>query len=785
MHQHDVEIPRESTAILVSHLSHGGIQLWDRYDQFNLAYTQLTSGVYTLSNLFTAVGYFLLLPFFKYPGEAFHTFHSVVWHGSNMLIRTIGGFLLLRQFTSRPWVIVLSLVYLNTLLTSGIYCGLLTNNLYSYLPLVLFFIIRFFTSLKMDDFLAFLIVASIVVANSPLFALGYFYLVVHFFLFSYGLYLLYHHLVLSKKEPAPTPVKSSSKRFWLKVFLALGLCFLILLPNFYWAKALQQDFFMEGSGFGGTEGRMKQMFNPQAYFERESSYADPDVLIPKSVDFWENEMSQSWIFIGVSTLLLSVLGMVFGKNKLKHIFFWTILLIISANFAKDASPIFSFAHWITAYTNPFAFLVRGFQMPALLMPTLFLPLIALGLTAMEDFLRKSSSSERLLPGLLMILLSISYFALMPASPWAKNYALLMALLFLGLMYSLWKRDGVYSQRIVPSFIAVIALGDLMGLSHYLRHDTYATCKVQPAQLNFFNEGEPFLIEYQNPTILPLHEYYSVDNVKLCFNRQTHHGLYFHFTPFERYFSPSDIYSPCPTPYKEMSLDAAKIRQSKAQLFTFDGAKTPPQFFECSFSLTQAKVKNVPEGKEVSFTLPQDFPSYLATTLFTPDRENCTVYLEDHLLHSAQGKLILPWTYDVQNVQTGMLTLLLPDKFQALSSMKVHLKVKKIENMTALWKNEHDRLGWTYDAPSDGFLTLRYPFDPKWRLTVDGERTSLSASHTYFMGFPLTVGSHNILLEYWPDTSLRLWIALSILCTVLGFFGTVRYGARYTATAQKE
>ena len=172
-------------------------------------------------------------------------------------------------------------------------------------------------------------------------------------------------------------------------------------------------------------------------------------------------------------------------------------------------------------------------------------------------------------------------------------------------------------------------------------------------------------------------------------------------------------------------------------------------------------------------LPNEFPSHLSTTLFTLDRQNWGVAVNGKELKAAQGKLVTPWTFDVQNVHTGCLTLLLPNDFKERG--KIQLKVKEIDGLINLWCNEHDRLGWTYEAPQDGQLVIRYPFDTKWRLTVDDRPAEINKVDTYFIGFPLSKGVHKILLEYWPQTLLRFWIALSMLGTFLGFFGVVGYG----------
>ena len=71
--------------------------------------------------------------------------------------------------------------------------------------------------------------------------------------------------------------------------------------------------------------------------------------------------------------------------------------------------------------------------------------------------------------------------------------------------------------------------------------------------------------------------------------------------------------------------------------------------------------------------------------------------------------------------------------------------------------------------------MRYPFDPKWQLTIDDKVTELHKIDTYFMGFPLPKGQHKILMEYWPQSPLRLYLILSMLGIILGFFGSVWYG----------
>ncbi|MBT5548933.1 MAG: hypothetical protein HOJ79_00505, partial [Nitrospina sp.] len=118
VHQHDTEIPYEGVFALVSHYYQGGIQLWNRFDQSSYGFFHITAGLYTLANLMTTIAYIFISPFFDSPSQAFQSIHSVGFHAAAIFIRTVGGYLLLRRLCANPLIIFISLIYLNTLLSS-------------------------------------------------------------------------------------------------------------------------------------------------------------------------------------------------------------------------------------------------------------------------------------------------------------------------------------------------------------------------------------------------------------------------------------------------------------------------------------------------------------------------------------------------------------------------------------------------------------------------------------------------------------------------------------------
>ena len=231
---HETESPWESTFILVSHFFHGGIQLWDRFDQMSNAYFVLSFGVYGVVNIITAFIFIIFSPFFSHPAQALYHTHLVFFYGLTCLIRTIGGYVLLRKLVSNKAVIFISLIYLNTLLTSYMMTpGIVTQAGYSFLPLLLYYILCFFEDFRLRTFLLAGLVMTLCFVSSPLFTLGYFYQVVHFFILSCGTAFLLQRGWRKLRGRPSLPRKEFFKNMGLS-----ACCLLIILPYFWWGHVL-------------------------------------------------------------------------------------------------------------------------------------------------------------------------------------------------------------------------------------------------------------------------------------------------------------------------------------------------------------------------------------------------------------------------------------------------------------------------------------------------------------------------------------------------------------------
>jgi hypothetical protein len=980
VHQHDTEIPFYGVFTIVSHFYNGGIQLWDRYDMVRYDFFHITSGIYTLANLLTAGAYIILSPFYKYQGEAFQSIHSIGYHASCIFIRTAGAYLLLRKFVRHPWIIFVSLIYLNTLLSSIQYLGLYTSSYFSLLPLLLYFILCFFENLKLNDFLLAVLTFTVCTSNSAFMALGYFYQAVHFFILSCIAGFFIAHGQESLKNLYQVINKGVTAKNLSKIVLVGVLCFSIMLPFLQMERTITEDFFIPDAFDQNSGGRMTDKFSISKYFSKPTyNLANPFDFFARAVGFG-NYVFSDWLFLGFSTLFLSGIALVFSKDKRKHLFLWTIVLIIFLQFPRDPLAVKSIAHWLNALTNPFHFLVRVPHMTSLLLPFFFLPLVAMGLKTMWDLICLKNHVaiyiNRLYIGGGLLAATLFLYVFYSTGHGPISEVIIKSLLFgalIGVVYALFFMKSIwvrvlsflvkYRLKLIVSCVIGFLVIDLVLLSIYIRDDNWSNVRIFPGEINALDDSELIIPIYQNPKIQAFREYYRADANELISrdprapiaykirnpeyhadgraqepgevswyrlnSRGSVYGLFYQFNHIGRYLFPASIYHPRPSIFKDLDGDGRaieylkhdeqliylaktsitdtgnpdlanpvilnrnavyidsseinpqtkfpaefnrvtlegsvnlgkatpdqelagvdiyfdsiegryeklalfvidennnilaetflekkefekasllkkfifskpllikknqpvnlvlsltkgsasifKIKQSKSdkKYIYFEKSIPSPRTQDFRFSMSNGQKRLLGSYTEYSFNLPDTFPAYASSTVFTKDQYKMTLMLGDHNFQPAQGKLVRPYTFDVQNIQTGMLTILLPQN-QKLSEGTLTLSYTFPSNILNIWKNEHDNFGFDYSASTDGWLVIHYPFDKKWRLSIDGDPVNIYKANKYFIGAPIEKGEHKILLEYWPESWLRELISLTIFLTLLTFFSLIFIGIK--------
>ena len=604
LHQHDTEVPFLGVFTLVSHYYQGGIQLWDRFDLMRYDFNHITSGIYTLANLMTATAYIALSSFFKYPGESFQSIHSIFYHVSCIFIRTIGGYLLLRRFDLRPWIIFISLVYLNTLLATIYYLGLYLNGYFSFLPLLLYFILRFFETSRLNDFLLAFLTMTIIVANCPFMALGYFYQAVHFFILACLVGFIFRSGRQSLNKFLIKVKQGITARNICKIALAGALCFAIMLPFLQMERTITTDFFIpDGEEVRGGD-RMANKYSIAKYFSKSDfKKPDPYEFFSQAVDFWDYRFSE-WLFLGFSTLFFTAIGLIFSKDKRKHLFLWPIILIIGLQFPRDPSSFTSLAHWINVLTNPFHFLVRA-PITIVLIPTIMLPIIALGINSFTNLVYYNQSGsiyfERLSTGakILISTLFIYIFCFVgQGHPLEVTIKTLFFIILIFLVYALvfWEQIrfqvlsflAKYRAKVVVSCILGFLAIDIILLSVYMKNDTWSNVRIFAGKINSLDDPGLITPIYQNPKIFPFREYYRGDSNELISRdpqaqiqfkirnpkyfsngrsqdpdkvswyrlntRESLYGLFYQFNHLGRFLFPAVIYHPRPFIFKNMEND---------------------------------------------------------------------------------------------------------------------------------------------------------------------------------------------------------------------------------------
>ncbi|MBL8012723.1 MAG: YfhO family protein [Candidatus Omnitrophica bacterium] len=828
MYTHDLCMPLEDTFILVSQFFHGGLALWDRFDQMNFAYAHLTGGFYTVVNFVVAGIYILVSKFLPYPGEVFHSVYTLCFHAVTIFIRTSGGYLLLRHFCRRQGIVFISLVIFNTLLSSFMYTGLFANNLYSYFPLMIYFVIRIFDRRRWDDVLVFIVLMMICVANSALFALSYFYDVVHFFILCAILFscFIWRNLRLDLKK-----IKISRAALG-KTLVAVVLCLAIMAPSLILFKSLKQDFLVADSGLGGTKGRLNNLFSPSGYFHAKGrTDLDMKYFLPASLNYLENVWGSFYLFIGGSVIFLSLIGCVLVRNRWIGVVVTTIVLILLVNERNPPGSVWALPHWLNVVTNPFAFLLRSFHMSYILMTYLYLPLVALGLMALRACFKNDEQTvvRSRIPLAIggCIVLTILFAFILPFQ--LRAYALGIGLLFTTILYLGWEHNRMqefawglwvfrYRKYLAAIFLAAVGVIEFRALSVYAKSNEFIFARIQPRVFPMLQDQTPMILDFQNPKVLPLREHFRFNmQTPLIHAHQNHYGFFYGFMPMERFMRELSIYEPRPLLYRDwpvrddvkryLSSDtrwlftvpmAISSNSTKLQTLVEKGLQRKIVMLEAPTSLEQnilgyippqvSDVENVPMkessyplswsqvrvlktkwGSEYSWPLPVDFPKELTTTVFGEDRNRIKCTLGNVELKPSQGKLIVQGTFDVGNVHDGRLSVLLPED-RDVRGMDLTLTVQP-SPIKGVWLNQHDRMGLTYDVSQNGWLVIHYPFDPKWRITVDGKHVQVFRANEFFMAIAVTQGEHKILFEYWPQTPLRGLIMISVVLSLI-FLGWI-------------
>lgn len=826
----DTEINFYGTFTLVSNLFHGGIQLWDPYNQMPLAYFYTAVSMLSFSTLWTAFAYSMFAPFVEYPGQFFHVLYSRFYYVPAMLILCAGSLLLFRRFTKNPLQLIFLTMFCESMLLPQMYLGLNTESLFSFFPLLIHFVLSFFERGRFRDAVCALLMFAVCVGMFPLIAIGYFYQGVHFVV----LPIIVWWIVTKKRAIfSKTGIQTAGRGIWavlsnlrsMTILLVSGLLVLfLLLPHIMIVQTTYKDYDIahENSRFSN--------YNPlrfSDYFRRASQYAAMSDLAPKLLTFTDNQWALSWVFIGTLAVFLVLCGMVLSVDGRKYIFGSAVLCYWLLNSPRVTTGWQSGIHWINAITNPFNVAVRSMHMTGALMLSLVLaPLIAMGLVAL--LFPPKESQRRLLVKtciVLFLLVLVVESALMVLPPEHYWFLIVGMICSSGILFSRMIRFPRH-DIVIGILLFILFVSDAYAMSHYLRLVS-RQMNVQPHQISVGSLTS--FLDYQNPLILPLRWFYSVRDIHvrpyLAANPHNSREQFLRFTNYGIYFSRPDQYHARHKEYTRIAHDSvfrkylrtndqvifqanlavpeqdgmfARILEQKQErnIIVVDRDPHIPGLYQRDLPQQQMPEEEVPQlpVKTRTFSLnisesrpqddlvlyhlplPDDFPAHVASTVFTRDSQMLSVKLGERELTPGQGWLVHPYTYDIQNVQTRKLTIAVPVSTKE-SDITLSYAVPGEEGMQTVSVYRPDHLRFDYQTKSDGWLVFHSPYDPKWKLMLDGKVAEMYRANYSFIGIPLTAGKHTIDLKYWPDTWLRPLLAITMALVMTMPFALIWIGAK--------
>lgn len=810
--------------VLLRSFYQGGVQLWDYFGQMPLTYTYATFGLFHFQNLVTSLLYIVAAPFFERSAELYH--HVFAWANllSSLALRLSGIFLVLRAISIPRWILIPATILFAVFFSAPAFAWGTFHM--SFFPIFMYFILRFAQTVQLRFLIATALFFLICLSNGIIHT-GYLYIGMHFFVISCLAWsVLYNR---EAWRACLERVKLSSKKRIISAIAVIGLAAAVLAgPYAYIIRFCLGDI-----AFGAENSRIHQMFNPDFYFRTlELHLGDPRFFFKDTLDF----LSTDYHFLGWTLWFLAICGLVLSRNRIKWLFLWAIVFLWLINHPRDHVNIGTVAHWINFLTNPLKSLCRAYYIGTYTMlPYLLMPLAALGiegLRALEDHDVHARKSWTVIGVLTVWFAAITW----PYLPPAPKFYLIGYTIFLTVVVT-WAALR-YSPFIKITLMCLLVLGTLtdIGLTvDKIKKHNALHYQIKPVDLQVTAQSGPVITEFENPKVTPLREFQTTD---FFFKDETYlwfpQGLGNNFSNMTNpilNFLFLNGHTPRHFEFREWPNDTEMlnyVRQNKSTFWVAavavnaqpgtlgqiinaglthdvvmiddplaghrlsdrwpDGLRPSqePAVKATTFSGTIQQLQWSPKNELAFFTvrLPQEFPHHLTSSWFADHQRFLRLSLPSPgekpvFLNETQGRLIKPYTFDVQNIQEGTLQAALPADEQFLNERFVlEYPSTERDGVYHVGLMTNDKIGFDYRAVRDGWFVMHYPYDPKWKITLDGRVIQYYRANKSFIAFPITKGDRSILIEYWPHSYLREWLAVSALTATIGMPLLIAFGLRY-------
>ncbi len=800
-----------SAQIVANQMYQGGIQLWARDDQMPYAYYTLTFGVYKIYEIITAFLYGLCSPLIWDQGKSFHHLYSFVVVVTSLFLKVVGSYLLLRRFTSSRILLYASAVFLATFMSVQIVREGVGYQ--SFYPLAIHLALKIFEDLRLKDVWIFLTFMLFVGVTSIIQGL-YLYCDIHYLLLAAGLWSFWAFQSRWRTLGPDLYREFQSQRVFFISTVVVWI--LIAAPFAYLVKYGMGDFF-----FDAANSRINNIWSVKTYLSK---------VVPGTNEvasyLWESgnfTQVHAWAFLGGMVVFFSIAALMFSPEKRKYIFLANIIVLLMIASAASGPLLDSMnknvfawvGHWLAILTNPFKFVLRDFQEESLhVMPFMFMPLALMGMEALCIRPRRTSRGKTVA----FIGLMFLYAAIFMWHIHGIHAVYIVAMVFLMTVLV-----TVPALRVKKGILMALFLVDGICFLLYLCPDVKANSLFHEKHAV---AGKPewgeLGLKYHNPHILPFREYFAHhlyhfdQNYYLTTGILNYTGSIFHFTNMAKHRLNFDPYQhPRHKTFESLPDDPVAFNlifpEGPLVYHTAYAVKDTPEAFNVlkqngmvkdvvlvpdegqgglsdtlpspiltrtaqtyephSFTglLEKERMRTTKGLRIYSIPYPSSCPSYRATTFLTMDRDLLQFSIADlagqsKALFPVQGAVVAGMTFDVNNIRKGWITVGLGPEDTA--GQYTFTCYKAVTGITNVWKNQEDNIGFDYNALRNGWLVILYPYDPKWKISIDNQPVKFYRANHLFITVPMPQGNHKILLQYWPDTPLRGWLLLSIFLTCI-------------------
>jgi uncharacterized membrane protein YfhO len=119
----------------------------------------------------------------------------------------------------------------------------------------------------------------------------------------------------------------------------------------------------------------------------------------------------------------------------------------------------------------------------------------------------------------------------------------------------------------------------------------------------------------------------------------------------------------------------------------------------------------------------------------------------------------------------------PDLEQVLQTLRLDRLPPLVQERRAtamvMTSFRENRIEGTMHAARDGYAVFQLPFEPGWRVFVDGTRAATVRVNSGLLAVPLPAGDHHIVLRYLPP-ALAIGGSISVLSILLLAFARWRW-----------